>query len=140
METSSPGPEAGRAGPQPPAPGPAGGGGEMIAIPRDADRDEWTTCDMATMLVRDGGQPHSNVSSRCRSARPTTPAPHQRRHRRSGVAGRVQSRPVAGQLAVAVRDPRRISPPGCRRPRAGVLRRRSTRQRFLIDHSDMPVL
>ncbi len=41
METSSPGPEAGRAGPQPPAPGgPAGGGGEMIAIPRDADRDD----------------------------------------------------------------------------------------------------
>jgi hypothetical protein len=40
VDTSSPGPEAGRA-PQPPAPGgPAGGGGEMIAIPRDADRDD----------------------------------------------------------------------------------------------------
>ena len=41
METSSPGPEAGRAAPQPPAPGgPADGSGEMIAIPRDADRDD----------------------------------------------------------------------------------------------------
>ena len=42
METSSPGPEAGQAGPKPPAPGPAGGGGggEMIAIPCDADRDD----------------------------------------------------------------------------------------------------
>ena len=40
METSSPGPEAGQADPKPTAPGPAGGGGEMIAIPRDADRDD----------------------------------------------------------------------------------------------------
>ena len=41
MDTSSPDPEAGQAGPQPPAPGgPASRGGEMIAIPRDADRDD----------------------------------------------------------------------------------------------------
>lgn len=41
METGSPDPEAGQAGLQPPAPGgPAGRGGEMIAIPRDTDRDD----------------------------------------------------------------------------------------------------
>ena len=47
MDTSSPDPRAGRAGPQPPAPGGAGPDDRMPGIPDDLDRDDLDVLSLA---------------------------------------------------------------------------------------------